>query len=195
MNNVILNNTKTMTWNEYEILKAWEEEAKKCISEKHLSLFIASPDSTDYESVYKALDGEDSTEKANILWNKWFPGIKWFPGPHQKVINEWEASGRTKIVQFWSNAASRWTDIEEPNWYPSIGYRIKPEPKYVPFDYSDAEFLIGKAIKSKREKKIRLITNIDVQYVFTHRWMSYYKLLQDYIFLDGTPCGKLIDEE
>ena len=43
--------------------------------------------------------------------------------------------------------------IPDPNWnWGADNYRIKQEPKYQPFDFSDAENLIGKTIKHNQTK-------------------------------------------
>lgn len=85
-----------------------------------------------------------------------------------------------------------WTLCKEPNWdWPMYDYRVKEEPKepkYIPFTFEDAEFLIGKVVKSKGKNWVEIIawcgdisTSVD----------NYETLLSDYIFLDGSPCGKL----
>lgn len=75
-------------------------------------------------------------------------------------------------------------------------YRVAPEPKYIPFDFSDAEFLIGKIVKSKDGSVVSMIVGVgnasgvcvgDVDYDFN-------ELLDTYTFLDGTPCGKISDK-
>ena len=76
------------------------------------------------------------------------------------------------------------------NWY-SFDYRVKEEPKepkYIPFTFEDAEFLIGKVVKSKDENWVEMISWCgDIATSVS----NYKTLLSDYIFLDGSPCGKL----
>lgn len=73
-------------------------------------------------------------------------------------------------------------------------YRIKQEPKYKPFDFSDAESLIGKIVKSKNGDYIGLIVcayeNNNFIVIGESR-VGYNKLFIDFTFLDGSPCGKL----
>lgn len=65
-----------------------------------------------------------------------------------------------KTIQ--DNIDGNWTDWESGNdpqfnWS-SYDYRIKPENKQVPYDFSDAESLIGRKVKNKRTTGISLIT-------------------------------------
>lgn len=75
-------------------------------------------------------------------------------------------------------------------------YRIKPEPKLVPFDFSDAEKLINKIVKHKRSGIIYLISALSsvVIYLPSHGYIEYDALLNLFEFLDGTPCGKYVEE-
>ena len=82
-----------------------------------------------------------------------------------------------------------WTETRNPVWdWLRIDYRVKEEPQYTPFTFEDAEFLIGKVVKSKNENWVEMIT-----------WCSdtstsvtdYEALLSDNTFIDGSPCGKL----
>ena len=84
-----------------------------------------------------------------------------------------------------------WAYIEDPNFQEGADYRIKPQPKLIPFDFSDAEMLIGRMVKSKDGEIFSVITDL------THNtvWMSndcktYDELLSDFTFLNGTPCGQ-----
>lgn len=47
--------------------------------------------------------------------------------PHQPMIDEWEASGRTKVVQFYLNDKLCTCDNGEPKWFENVKYRFKPE--------------------------------------------------------------------
>ena len=174
-----------MTWEQYEEIKAWEEQAKKCGSCVELASFINNTSTSGH--IYSSLEGINSNEKAKILWKKWYPN------PHQALIDEWETSGKTKIVQYWHKLHQRWYDVEGlPIFSNDIEYRLKPEPEYIPFDFSDANKLIGKAVKAKDSSHLMLITIVDLIHVrISQAWIKYQELLDDYIFLNGTPCGKL----
>lgn len=94
-----------------------------------------------------------------------------------------------KEIEFYHNGYSKWRKSPDPTWdWYRNDYRVKPEPEYIPFTFEDAEFLIGKAVKHKKEDYLIVIawcTNEATSLA------NYKKLLDDYIFLDGSPCGKL----
>ena len=78
---------------------------------------------------------------------------------------------------------------KDPLWdWSSSDYRIKTTPEYIPFTFEDAEFLIGKIVKSKNEKWIEMLIYASENEISN---ISYGFLLDCYTFLDGSPCGKL----
>ena len=64
-------------------------------------------------------------------------------------------------------------------------YRVKPE--YIPFTFEDAEFLIGKVVKHKKENYLAVITLCLNEIT---NMGDFKELLDDFTFLDGSPCGK-----
>jgi hypothetical protein len=89
------------------------------------------------------------------------------------------------------NPTGEWEYIQNPNFLEISDYRIKPEPQLIPFDFSDAEMLIGRMVKSKDGKIVSVITDLTRNTV----WMSasdksYNELLSEFTFLNGTPCGQ-----
>jgi hypothetical protein len=88
-----------------------------------------------------------------------------------------------------------WSDIKYPTFLEHFDYRIKPEPKLIPFDFSDAEMLVNKIVKSKDGSIVSLITDAGIGKVWVGKWGDTYdNLLKDYTFLDGSPCGKEVAE-
>ena len=72
-------------------------------------------------------------------------------------------------------------------------HRVKPEsePEYIPFTFDDAKDLVGRCIKSKDGTKMQTIVHLNQNHVFAGvGQMDYEWLLEDYTFLDGSPCGK-----
>lgn len=70
-------------------------------------------------------------------------------------------------------------------------YRVKEEPKvpeYIPFTFEDAEFLIGKVVKCKTQDYTAMIISCTESGTNVDDWKP---LLDDFTFLDGSPCGKL----
>jgi hypothetical protein len=87
--------------------------------------------------------------------------------------------------------AKGWIDATEPSFGDAYDYRINPQPQLIPFDFSDAEMLIGRMVKSKDGKIVSVITDLTRNTV----WMSasdksYNELLSEFTFLNGTPCGQ-----
>jgi hypothetical protein len=108
---------------------------------------------------------------------------------HWYLIEKWTSGEQIQVLR-----KGVWEDIDEPQWQLTPQYRIKPQLEYIPFDYSDAERLIGRAIKSKDGRVVTIISYIPTGDVITTgggvtRTFEY--LFNNYEFIDGTPCGKL----
>jgi hypothetical protein len=106
---------------------------------------------------------------------------------HKEVILAF-LEGRDVQYQMTSG---EWVDDDSPTFLEISDYRIKPQPQLIPFDFSYAEMLIGRAVKSNDGEIFSVITDL------THNtvWMSnacknYDELLSEFTFLDGEPCGK-----
>lgn len=55
-----------------------------------------------------------------------------------------------------------WQYANNPCWgWDEVDYRIKPENKQVPFDFNDAESLIGRKVRDKEERSLFIITSVD----------------------------------
>lgn len=100
------------------------------------------------------------------------------------------------IVQIHKESA--WCDTgEDPDLMLLLQYpcRVKPEPKYVPFDFSDAKDLIGKSIiyiDKDQLDGVHQIFSVKGDYVYFWNGGCNMKFLFKYCtFLDGSPCGKL----
>ena len=92
-----------------------------------------------------------------------------------------------------------WTICDYPSWnWQSCEFRIKKEPKYIPFGWSDREQLRGKWVGLKEKNEEYLITGFELTrsaYVFfNEECVSFRELFEQYEFLDGSPCGKLEEE-
>lgn len=96
---------------------------------------------------------------------------------------------------------SGWTDVEEPSWdWINYDYRIKPEPKYRPYENAE-EFLAdwrkhGGLIKTKDNIRYVFLTTFD-RYRVGNDIMSitYGSLFKGYVWDDdGSVCGKLKEE-
>lgn len=109
------------------------------------------------------------------------------------------AEGKTVLretMDAWIPAKSINTD------FPLKVYRIKPQPKLVPFDFSDAEKLIGCQVTKGLTAKITgvLITyemlyfRLLYDYDRSVEFVNAQNMLKEFNFLDGSPCGKEVVE-
>ena len=111
-----------------------------------------------------------------------------FPFEIGDVVNSQEIKGEKEILK--DNA-----DIIKAIRY-EYTYAIKEKPKeYVPFTWEDREQLKGKWIKHKELKDEELIISLTADeddWIITHdKNLSGENLLDNYLFLDGSLCGKL----
>lgn len=87
--------------------------------------------------------------------------------------------------------------------YPFIIRKKEPEKKYVPFDLSkeeDRAKLRGAWVRKKEapflEQEIAgLSTNVQLVFLNDVVSVGVFNLLEEYEFTDGTPCGKLVEED
>ena len=108
----------------------------------------------------------------------------------KKWYNEILAFAEGKQIQ--SNRPSvldEWMDDDFPLWNdPDIKFRIKPEPKHIPFTFEDRDELRGKWVRHKESHNEFMIYLIAEGHVNGHTWGQ---SLEEFEFLDGTPFGKL----
>lgn len=85
-----------------------------------------------------------------------------------------------------------WHDIDNPTFFYYYNYRVKSEKEHIPFEWEDREILRGRWIKNKKSKVELLITafNNDSSGFIINGFYAKY-LLENYVFLDETPFGKL----
>jgi len=73
-------------------------------------------------------------------------------------------------------------------------WREIKEPKYVPFE-TYPNNLAGMVVKNKIRNTTHIIVNVYQASVYVNREvLSYKELLEHYVFLDGTPCGKIKED-
>lgn len=110
----------------------------------------------------------------------------------EQLNKHWEVIDGEKGAEIEYNCGEgKWFAIDNPTWLDDYECRIKSKLELVPFDFSDAEFLIGKVIKHKTTNSLDIINTVSVVGMFAYSTMSYEGLLEYYTFLDGSPCGKL----
>ena len=110
-----------------------------------------------------------------------------------------KAYGEGKTIQAKSIMNNKWLDVTEPMFdFFRSEYRIKPEPKYVPFTFEDSKLFRDKWVYLKAQKtltRIIHITDDSIRSVTigTGDDLSYSELLSLCTFEDGFPCGKLVE--
>lgn len=119
---------------------------------------------------------------------------------HQDLIDEWEASGRTKAVES-KIPGGVWRNTEDPWWNEEVEYRFKPEPEYVAFNDSEIRQLMGEWIKHKVTGEMTMITEVyppshggGITVKVVGGRTSLNVIFDQYTFLDCSPCGKLVTE-
>ena len=110
-----------------------------------------------------------------------------------KHYNEIIAWANGEEIEAYSVPANTWFQTSNPTWSKDVQYRVKPKQELIPFDFSDAEKLIGKSIKIKSFKEYYIITIVYPAHIFIsgHIRTEYDELFKKFEFLDGSPCGKL----
>ena len=114
-----------------------------------------------------------------------------------------EAYTQNKVIQGKEKDTNKWMDIQfpcTPCWLDNKDYRIKPEPKYIPFTFEDMKNVRDKWIYFNNDTKqlMRINKYTDTRVVFSinsnNTFYNYDDLLKFFSFEDGTPCGKLIED-
>ena len=107
-----------------------------------------------------------------------------------------EAFVNGKVIEYLF--VGEWRVATCPEWTPGVKYRIRQEPKLVPFTFEDNLSFRDKWFKDKQNKqmlvKIYSINRRDGEILIGEEWVTYKQFLDEYIFEDGSPCGKYINE-
>ena len=113
-----------------------------------------------------------------------------------------QAFSEGKKIECSVKGEDAWSDTFYPTWIDSRDYRIKPEPKYRPFN--DAEecweemqkhqpfgWIIGKSNHIRRiiESTGSMFTCNGNNVLIGSAWKSFAYMFEQYTFADGTPCG------
>jgi len=125
---------------------------------------------------------KDTIEKALVMLQ-----VKW---ENNKSLN------LTSCIGSWDKTTQPLWNWQDSN-YIIVSYSLSQPKELVPFDYSDAEYLIKKAlpVRYHNDNIYKAITHIGLQGVIlsdgTNR--SFKRLLDDYEFSKGKPCGKEVE--
>ena len=119
-----------------------------------------------------------------------------------EVMQAYESGEQIEFM----GCSRKWKDTTDPIWdWVRYDYRIKPKPKYVPFDTPE-EFL---AAQRKHGETVRCKIDDELYHVYVNNssetiLVSHYghtgsiitnivNLFGKYEFSDGTPCGKEVE--
>ena len=100
-----------------------------------------------------------------------------------------------KIIQI-KDKYDEWKDLKAPSFCEEVcNYRIKPEPKLVPFTFEDNPLFRDRWIVLNKTGSIWRIEVITRNAVYINGSRCSYDLLfRQYKFDDGSPCGKYVEE-
>jgi hypothetical protein len=109
---------------------------------------------------------------------------------HWEVI---EAFKNGKEIEFRHVVTKCWMDATDPSFDQCVEYRLKEEPKYVPFDFSDAEKLRLMGVRPNNGQKYNntIIAVSEYSVLVGTMWHTYKNLFDEFEFLDGSVCGKI----
>ena len=114
-----------------------------------------------------------------------------------EVMQAYERGEQIEIM----NKFGEWIYIDKPIWNWAIfDYRVKPKPKYVPFETAE-EFITAQRkkgrfiIDKKSGTKYNIFINAsNIVYLTNIYSFSFFgtlqKIFDEFTFTDGTPCGK-----
>lgn len=122
-------------------------------------------------------------------------------GPSQLLWGVLSANwGAIPLVKVYKDAPSRDPFYNDSASFQCIIRKKEPEKRYVPFDLSkeeDRNCLKGKWIKriDTGDEDLIISFSDDSTFIAPDQYWSAEKLLSLYVFEDGTPCGRLVEEE
>ena len=117
----------------------------------------------------------------------------------KEMIEVMQAYDRGEKIEDGYNGV--WVDIDMPEWSWGLrDYRVKPKPKYVPFETAE-EFITAQRkkgrfiIDKKSGTKYNIFINAsNIVYLTNIYSFSFFgtlqKIFDEFTFTDGTPCGK-----
>lgn len=103
-----------------------------------------------------------------------------------------------KQIEYKLSETSDWVEVSNPIWnWGGLDYRVKPEPKYVPYD-SASEIDKSKWVREKafscRLKAIGAINTANNEvFITAAHWFTLGEFFEMFEYEDGTPCGKRVE--
>lgn len=107
-----------------------------------------------------------------------------------------EAFVNGKVIEYLF--VGEWRVATCPDWTPGVKYRIRQEPKLVPFTFEDNLLFKDKWIKYKGlSKDLNRIVRVCSSWIYIENLETpilYEHLLDIFEFEDGSKCGKYVNE-
>ena len=123
----------------------------------------------------------------------------------KEMIEVMQAYDRGEQIERRDRCGNNWLLAPIPSWdWVQYEYRVKPKPKYVPFDtpeeFLEAQRVHGEVLEDK-ENGVKMTAYVNKNGIvacakfFSNTWIvsNLQNILRDYQFKDGMPCGKIID--
>lgn len=124
----------------------------------------------------------------------------------KKMISVMQAFSEGKQIEFCRKDGSEWCRCIGPVWnWRDFDYRVKPEPIFRPYLFSELvdELTRGKQFIRLKDNPDRVIYNIDAIYNYENgttsikvsdTCYSFEELLDKFTWIEGEPCGVLIKQ-
>lgn len=112
----------------------------------------------------------------------------------KKAIEVMQGYVDGKQIESRSSPKISWGPCENPIWnFVTRDYRIKPEPKVVPWTLETCP--VGELVISKfgSARYVILAAHIDGTCKVATGWISFETMLKDFTLEDGSPCGTPVE--
>lgn len=113
----------------------------------------------------------------------------------KEKIKVMQAFADGKEVEIRHKTTQEFSETKNPTWdWLMNDYRIKEEPKYVPYTYNDAKELIGKVVVKKESKVMAMIVGVNREYVNVAGYgnVPFIDMLNNFTDLNSNPLGKIV---
>ena len=121
-----------------------------------------------------------------------------------EIMLAFERGEQIEFISKDLKSSADWTAMtQEPEWnWSDFDYRVKPKPKYVPFETAE-EFITAQrkkgrfVIDKKSGTKYNIFINASNIVYLTSMYSfgfigTLQKIFDEFTFTDGTPCGKKV---
>lgn len=122
---------------------------------------------------------------------------------HDEMIAVIQAHKEGKLIEMHpkDRRGNHWMIREKPTWnFEECLYRVKPEPKVIPWTIKDAEIFLGKILTEKLTLETYRVTSCNLKGLFMRQTQDneyesvffLYETVFDNFIFNGNPCGKVV---